>query len=123
LPVLICDALFVAPNICEGERVICPRCRANLFSRRPNFVHRASALVVAAAFFFILANAFPFLTLRANYRQSYMHLAGCVSGLEKQGFPVLAAMVGVFTLGAPIYARAMPNREPHERVKRIPGQK
>jgi uncharacterized paraquat-inducible protein A len=80
-------------------------------------------LVVAAAFFFILANAFPFLTMRANYRQSYMHLAGCVSGLEKQGFPVLAAMVGVFTLGAPIYARAMPNREPHERVKRIPGQK
>jgi paraquat-inducible protein A len=96
-----CDALFGAPVICEGERVVCPRCHANLFSRRPNFVHRASAFVVAAAFFFILANAFPFLTLRADYRESYMHLAGCVSGLEEQGFPVLAAMVGVFTLGAP----------------------
>jgi hypothetical protein len=46
-------------------------------------VHRAAALVVAAAFFFILANAFPFLILRANYRESYMHLSGCISGLQQ----------------------------------------
>jgi len=96
-----CDALFSAPVVRENERVVCPRCRASLFSRRPNFVHRATAFVFAATFFFILANAFPFLTLRADYRESNMHLAGCVSGLEEQGFPVLAAMVGVFTLAAP----------------------
>jgi paraquat-inducible protein A len=85
----------------ENERVICPRCQANLFSRRPNFVHRATALVLAAAFFFILANVFPFLTLQADYRESSMHLVGCVSGLDGQGYHVLAAMVGVFTLAAP----------------------
>jgi paraquat-inducible protein A len=96
-----CDALFSAPVVLEHERVVCPRCRANLFSRRPNFVHRATALVFAAAIFFILANSFPFLTLRADYRESYMHLGGCVSGLEEQGFPVLAATVAVFTLAAP----------------------
>jgi paraquat-inducible protein A len=105
LPLLLscpdCDALFSAPVVRENERVICPRCQANLFSRRPNFVHRATALVFAAAFFFILANAFPFLTLQADYRESNMHLAGCVSGLDGQGFHVLAAMVGVFTLAAP----------------------
>jgi paraquat-inducible protein A len=97
-----CDALFSAPVVREDERVVCPRCRANLYSRRPNFVHRATALVFAAVFFLILANAFPFLTLRAEYRESYMYLAGCVSGLEEQGFPVLAAMVGVFSLAAPM---------------------
>jgi paraquat-inducible protein A len=96
-----CDALFSAPVVRENERVICPQCRANLFSPRPNFVHRATALVFAAAFFFILANTFPFLTLQANYRQSSMHLVGCVSGLDAQGFHLLAAMVGVFTLAAP----------------------
>ena len=64
-------------------------------------MHRATVLVFAAPFFFILANAFPFLTLRADYRESYIHLVGCVAGLEEQGFPVLAAMVGVFTLAAP----------------------
>jgi paraquat-inducible protein A len=96
-----CDALYTSPEVGEGERVICPRCGANLFSRRPNFVHRAAALTLAAAFFFILANAFPFITLRADYRESDMLLAGSVSGLEEQGFPVLAGMVGVFVLIAP----------------------
>jgi paraquat-inducible protein A len=96
-----CDALFTAPEVRKGERVICPRCGTRLFSRRPNFVHRASALVFAASFFFVLANAFPFLTLQADYRESDMLLAGSVSGLEAQGFSVLAAMVAVFTLAAP----------------------
>jgi paraquat-inducible protein A len=97
-----CDALYSTPLVREGERVVCPRCRGNLFSRRPNFVHRATALVLAAMIFFIAANLFPFLTLRADYRESYMHLSGSVSGLEGQGYVVLAAMVGVFTLGAPV---------------------
>jgi len=96
-----CDALYTAPVIREGERVLCPRCGANLLSRRTDAVHRATALVFSAAFFFCLANAFPFLTLRADYRESDMLLMGGVSGLEAQGFTVLAAMVGLFTLAAP----------------------
>jgi uncharacterized paraquat-inducible protein A len=44
-----CDALFSAPVVREDGRVVCPRCRANLFSRRPNFLHRATALVFATA--------------------------------------------------------------------------
>jgi len=98
-----CDSLFSGPAVGERERAVCPRCHASLFARRPNFVHRAAALACAAAFFFILANTFTFMTLRADYRESYMHLVGCVSGLEEQGFPVLAAMVGVFMLVAPTF--------------------
>ncbi len=64
-------------------------------------MHRAAALVFAAAFFFILANAFPFLTLRADYRESDMLLAGAVSGLQADGFSALATMVAIFTLAAP----------------------
>src|SRR3984885_2887473 len=105
LPLLLscpdCDALFSAPVVGGNERVICPRCQANLFSRRPDFVHRATALVFTAALFFVLANAFPFLTLQADYRQSDMHLVGCVAGLDGQGYHVLAAMVGVVTLASP----------------------
>jgi paraquat-inducible protein A len=96
-----CDALFLEPVAQEGERVICPRCLTRLFSRRQNFVHRSTALVFAAAFFFILANAFPFLTLRADYRESDMLLAGAVSGLQAEGFSALATMVAIFTLAAP----------------------
>jgi paraquat-inducible protein A len=81
--------------------VICSRCGGHLFSRGIDALHRATALVFAAAFFFALANAFPFLTLRADYRESEMLLVGSVSGLEAQGFTILATMVGLFTLVAP----------------------
>ncbi|MDQ3625230.1 MAG: paraquat-inducible protein A, partial [Verrucomicrobiota bacterium] len=118
-----CDALFTAPVVHEGERVICPRCAAHLFSRRPNSVHRATALVFAATFFFILANLFPFLTLRASYRESSMVLARSVSGLEEHGFPVLAAMVGVFTLAAPtlLIGALVYVLVPLLRERRLPG--
>ncbi len=97
-----CDLLLTAPaEVAEGEWVLCPRCEANLFSRRPDAVGRTVALTLAAAVFFIVSNLYPFLTLRAEYRESDMLLVQSVSGLEEHGFPVLAAMVAVFTLAAP----------------------
>ena len=62
-----------------------------MFTRRSNMLARAAAFTAAAAILFVLANLFPFLELRADYRQSGMVLAGSVSGLEDQGDPVLAA--------------------------------
>jgi paraquat-inducible protein A len=96
-----CDALFTTPETVAGERIICPRCGAHLLTQRPDFVNRATALVVAAAFFFILANAFPFMTMKADYRENPMLLIGSVTGLEQQGFPILAGMVGLFVIVAP----------------------
>jgi len=118
-----CDALFSAPEVREGERVICPRCSNCVFIRHPNFVHRTAALVFSAAFFFILANAFPFLTLRSDYRESSMVLGGAVSGLENEGFPALATMVAVFILAAPglIIGALLYLLVPLLRGRRLPG--
>lgn len=96
-----CDGFFVAPETPEGDRVVCPRCRAHLLTRRPDFVPRATALLIAASIFFILANVFPLMSLRAEYRESDMRLVDSVTGLERQGFPILAGMVGMFMLVAP----------------------
>ena len=96
-----CDALFTAPTLQEGERIICPRCGAHLLSVRRNSVQRATAFALAAAVFFVAANAFPFLTLKADYRESDMVLAQSVSGLESAGYPPLASAVAIFTLVAP----------------------
>lgn len=118
-----CDSLFSEPAVGEGERVICPRCGAKLFFCRPNSVHRATAFAFSAAFFLILANVFPFLTLRADYRESEMLLAGSVSGLEQQGFTALAAMVAVFTLAAPtlLIGALLYVLVPLLRDRRLPG--
>lgn len=96
-----CDSLFTTPEVGVGERILCPRCGANLFSPKPDFANRASALVFAAVFFFLLANAFPFIGMQEDYRESQMRLAGSVSGLEQDGYPILGGMVGVFTIAAP----------------------
>lgn len=96
-----CDSLFTASETTEGDRVLCPRCGAHLLTRRGNFVHHATALVSAAAVFFLVANLFPFMTLQADYRESDMLMSGSMTGLAQQGFPVLASMVGMFMLAAP----------------------
>ena len=96
-----CDALYSPPAVPLRARTFCARCGANLFTRRPNMLARATALTVAAAVLFVIANLFPFLSLRADYRESDMVLSGSVSGLENQGYPLLAAAVAVFTLAAP----------------------
>jgi paraquat-inducible protein A len=96
-----CDALFSTPEIREGERVLCPRCGANLFTRRKNTVHRTAALVMAAGILFIAANLFPFMSLRSDYRESQMVLSQSVSGLANEGFNTLAVAVAIFTLCAP----------------------
>jgi paraquat-inducible protein A len=118
-----CDALYTAPRLPEGDRVVCPRCNAKLMTNRPDFVNRAAALVMAATFFFVLANAFPFMSLKADYRESDMLLAGSVTGLEQQGFPVLAAMVGMFMLGAPalLMGAMLYVLLPLTRGQRLPG--
>jgi paraquat-inducible protein A len=96
-----CDAFFDAPEVREGEQVLCPQCRALLFYYHHNSLHRAAALIVAAGFLFAVANFFPFMTLQAGYRESQMLLSQSVSGLESQGDPWLGLGVGVFTLAAP----------------------
>ncbi|MBV9127570.1 MAG: paraquat-inducible protein A, partial [Verrucomicrobia bacterium] len=48
-----CDALYTAPAVAEGEKIVCARCGARLFARWPNALQRATALVCASAWFFV----------------------------------------------------------------------
>ena len=118
-----CDGLFTAPETPEGDRVICSRCRAILFTNRPNFVSRAAALTIAAAIFFLLANVFPIISMRSDYRESEMLLTGSVTGLQQQGFPILAGMVGMFMLAAPtlVIGALLYVLLPLIRDRRLPG--
>jgi paraquat-inducible protein A len=87
--------------VSEGEEVLCSRCGALLFVRRVNSVPQGAALMLAAAIFFVLANSFPFLSLRTGFRESEMVLWQSVLGLEDQGYLFLAFVVATFILVAP----------------------
>lgn len=96
-----CDALLEMPALEEGEKAICPRCVGVLFTRGRNSLHRTAALAMASAVLFAVANWFPFLTLRAGFRESQMLLWQSATGLGAEGYPYLAAAVSVFIVGAP----------------------
>lgn len=89
------------PELAEGEKAVCPRCVAVLMSRGRNSLHRTAAFAMASAFLFFVANWFPFLTLRAGFRESQMLLWQSATALSQQGYPYLAAAVAVFIVGAP----------------------
>jgi paraquat-inducible protein A len=96
-----CDALIVAPALQPGEKLVCPRCSALLFSFEKNSIHRTAAFAVSAALLFVVSNLFPFMTLRAGFRESHMQLWQAVSGISDEGYPALAGAVAIFILAAP----------------------
>lgn len=96
-----CDALFQAPELHEGDSIVCPHCSAKLSTHRPHGVRRAAAFSLSAASFFVIANIFPFIELKAGGQISRIVLAESVSALNLHGSPWLAAAVAVFILGAP----------------------
>jgi len=89
------------PELAEGEKAICPRCVNVLFTRGRNSLHRTAAFAMASAVLFVVANSYPFLTMRAGFRESQMLLWESATGLGAEGSPYLAAAVSVWIVGAP----------------------
>lgn len=96
-----CDALVQMLALHEGQKALCPRCTATLQVYQPDSLNRTAAFAAASAILLVVANWFPFLTLRAGYRESQMLLWQSVAGLEDQGYVSLAGAVSLFILLAP----------------------
>jgi paraquat-inducible protein A len=96
-----CDALLATPELEEGEKAICPRCVGVVITRGRNSLHRTAAFAMASAVLFVVANSFPFLTLRAGFRENQMLLWQSATGLGAEGYPYLAAAVSIFIVAAP----------------------
>lgn len=91
----------MTPQLREGEKAICPRCVGVIVSRGRNSLQRTAAFAMASAVLFVVANSFPFLTMRAGFRESQMLLWQSATGLSAEGYPSLAAAVSIFIIVAP----------------------
>ena len=96
-----CDALLAKPELSEGEKAICPRCVGVIVASGRNPLQRTAAFAMASAVLFIVANSFPFLTMRAGFRESQMLLWQSATGLGAGGYPSLAVAVSIFIIAAP----------------------
>ena len=105
-----CDQLHRPVHLPAGAKALCARCGALLHRHVPNSLDRALALNLAALLLFILANTFPFLSLKLGGRvEENLLISGAVTFYE-QGMVELAVLVFVtailfpaLTIGGMLY--------------------
>ncbi len=96
-----CDLLVTFPDLREGERATCPRCEHLLSARTPNGLARSLAFALSAAVLLVMANAFPFLSLKASGLESVMTLPSAALEIYREGYGTMAAMVFAFIAVVP----------------------
>lgn len=97
-----CDALQPAPRLREGECACCGHCGEVLFQNRPRSLSRATGFSSAALVFMALSHLFPFLTMEAAGSRTQLSLLASARALLENQQPLLAALVFLFTVVAPL---------------------
>ena len=88
-----CDFLHSIKPVPSGGKAFCIRCGAFLYKNIPNSLERALALNLAAFLVFIMANAFPFISLKASGRiEANVFISGAVA-LYRLGMGELGLLV------------------------------
>ena len=96
-----CDLLNRFPEDYRST-LLCARCGAVLYRRRPNSIDRSLALALAALFLFLLSNSFPFLAMKSGgFVQETTLLTG-IRELWKQGLQGLSLLVLLTCVVAPL---------------------
>ncbi len=96
-----CDLLHRLAPLAPGERALCTRCGAVLYSEPAGGVQRPLALAVAALGLFAIANLFPFLALKLEGRAEENLVVSGVLALWNAGMPELAVLVFLTSIAFP----------------------
>lgn len=90
---LECDLLVSVGELHGGERAACPRCGHLLTARKTDSLTRALAYALAACVLLAVANAFPFMALKAKGLEQVMTLPRTAIELYRDGYATLAVLV------------------------------
>jgi paraquat-inducible protein A len=80
----------------------CPRCRSALYRNIRDSIDRTLALALAGLCLFLAANAFPFLALKMQGNVTHTTLVSGVRALYDQDKSLVASLVLVTTIVAPL---------------------
>ena len=97
-----CDLPIRVGAVPPGGSARCPRCGATLVRRVRDSVDRTLAFAVAGLLLFGVANAFPFLAMKMRGLVTETTLASGVQSLYQQGRPLVASLVLLTTILAPL---------------------
>jgi paraquat-inducible protein A len=96
-----CDLVQRTPVPHVGSSVCCRRCGARLYRVTRDGLDRCLAMTIAAGVFFIVANAFPIVSLELQGRRNATTLFGAVHELYSQDMELVAALVFITTIMVP----------------------
>jgi paraquat-inducible protein A len=96
-----CDLLQRVPALPPGARACCARCASALVTRPSDPIDRPLALVVAAAFVFLVANLTPLMGLSAVGRYSATTILGGAYEVWQHGERITAVVVAFCAVIAP----------------------
>jgi paraquat-inducible protein A len=103
-----CDLLHQVSGAPAGTVQVCARCGAELGHGGPADLDKELALTVTALVLFVLAQAFPLLSLDLHGTAREASIAGCVRILSALGWPWLSAiLLTTVVLGPLIYLAGM----------------
>jgi paraquat-inducible protein A len=97
-----CDLPSRVGDVPVGGTARCPRCGSVLYKRVGDSLDRTLAFALAGLFLFIAANAFPFLALKMQGNVTHTTLSTGVRALYEQGSPIVASLVLLTTILAPL---------------------
>ncbi|MBI2799267.1 MAG: paraquat-inducible protein A [Gammaproteobacteria bacterium] len=96
-----CDLLQYKIALAPGSSARCVRCSATLYRRPRHRIDYPIAWAITAVALFIIANAFPVLSLQIQGRETSTTLLGAALTMQDQGMPLVAALVLGTTVIAP----------------------
>jgi paraquat-inducible protein A len=94
--VIVCHACDLAHRLdspAGKARVLCVRCRAELYRTNDRSPDTAIALAATALVLLVLANAYPLVSLTVNGSTRMTNLLGAAQSFYEQGYGALAALV------------------------------
>jgi paraquat-inducible protein A len=96
-----CHKLLRSPEIKEHQKLICPRCGANVHKRRPGSLTKTWALVITALIFLIPANVYPIMTLIYRGEGEPSTIIGGVLLLVREHMIPIALVIFIASIAVP----------------------
>lgn len=93
-----CDALHRRITLNAGSAAHCTRCGAKLFHSPTFHIETVLALTVGSLMVFVIANAFPIVTLEMKAARNGSTLLGAIEMLYREGMPTVSGLVLATTI-------------------------
>jgi len=98
-----CDLMNKLPDIPVGSRASCPRCQTSLTANWHEPRRRPTGYALAALFMLLLANLFPFITMKVAGLSSQISLAEIPQVMVSEDYSSLATLFLLFVQAIPAF--------------------